>query len=560
MKRDWANLFLHPAMTLINRTNRRKLLEAVEDVESAQLKLLRSIMDGNRETGFGRDHNFSSIQDWQSYRNNVPIQNYASLEPYIRRQLETGELALVGSPVISLARTSGTTGPTKDIPMTAGGLEAVRDAQRQLALTLFRKTRFFDGKILALFSPHVEGRMKSGLAYGASSGQANRNTPFLFRSKYAYPDDIAAVRDYDLKYFLYALFGILEKNVTGIATANPSSICRLAEIINERREDLKSHLVSRDISRYPQLSTTNLTAQFHRTCRKKAMRVEELLRLLDGTGEIRLSDIWPHLGAAAVWTGGSCAVALERLKNIVPQHTKFVEIGYRASEFVGSVNIDADQNVCVPTVHHTLFEFVEQHIWESGKREFTAISDLQTGSNYYVFVTTSSGLYRYDINDIVQIGEHYHSCPSIQFLQKGKGVTSITGEKLYVHQVMTAVGNTQRNLGVKLDFCLLLADEATASYHALIETGRNGTEGANGFAEALDACLMETNIEYREKRGSGRLREPRAMVLKPGTGEAIKRHALTRGQRESQYKPPCLEYASKFDFDLDPWLEGSLAE
>ena len=553
---DWTDWVLHPAMAVIAWTYRRRLMLASNNVETTQLGLLRSILSTNQATQFGTEHSFSSITDWTSFREKVPVQSYASLEPYIQQQIETGETALVASPLISLARTSGTTGPTKDIPMTAKGLEIIKDAQYQLALTLYQQTGFFDGKILALFSPHVEGRLKNGLAYGASSGQADRNTSFLFRSKYVYPPEIAAISDYDLKYYLYVLFGLLEENVTGVATANPSSLCRLAEIANERRDDLTADLKSGEISNHRHLPADKLADQFRALVLARKRQVDKVLAILDSAGELRLSDFWPNLAAVAVWTGGSCAVALGKLKRIAPAHTKFVELGYRASEFIGSINIDADRNICLPTLQHTVFEFVEQKVWEVGEVNFTPMSELQEGSNYYVFVTTSSGLYRYDINDVVHVDGYHGACPSIRFLQKGKGVTSITGEKLYTHQVLEAVTSMQHEFAATLDFCLVLADENAAAYCALIEGKHLDIGITDKLAPAFDRFLMEVNSEYADKRGSGRLKAPKILLLKTGTGEAIKRHAINGGQRESQYKPPTLEYASKFDFDLVPWLEA----
>lgn len=556
MTTSWVNILLRPAMASIAWTDRRKLLNATRNVEQAQLDLLQTIIRTNVDTRFGQDHNFSAITDWDGFRRNVPIQTYESLERYISEQIKTQNYSLVGMPLVSLARTSGTTGPTKDIPMTAHGLQAIRDAQRQLALSLYRDTRFFDGRILALFSPHVEGRLKEGLAYGSSSGQANRNTPPLFRSKYVYPDEIAALRDYDLKYYLYALFGILEQNVTGIATANPSSVSRIADIIEDRRAQLVSDLKAADISHYAQLSSTNIPKRFVDLCHSNQKRREDLMRLLATTDDVPLARFWPNLSAVAVWTGGSCVVALETLRRLVPAGTKFVEIGYRASEFVGSVNICANTNTCLPTVHHTVFEFCEQKAWEDDRPEFTHVSELEEGVNYYVFVTTSSGLYRYNINDIVQAGQKHQGCPSIRFLQKGKGITSITGEKLYVHQALQAVTGTQHKLGVDIKFCLLLADVDSANYRALVEIGDRETDFSEKFAETLDDTLQTLNSEYADKRKSGRLKPMQVSPVKLGTGEAIKRQALANGQREAQYKPPCLEYASQFDFDFMPWLES----
>jgi hypothetical protein len=61
------------------------------------------------------------------------------------------------------------------------------------------------------------------------------------------------------------------------------------------------------------------------------------------------------------------------------------------------------------------------------------------GQSYFVFVTTVSGLYRYDMNDIIEVVGMYEQAPLIRFVQKGEVVISLTAEKLYEVQVIAAV-------------------------------------------------------------------------------------------------------------------------
>lgn len=556
MMSNLVNALLPMAMWVISRKNRRVLLRATEKPEETQRQLLHSILANNAETDFGRDHSFENISEWKSFRENVPIQTYETLENYIKKQIENDDNSIVASKIVTLARTSGTSGAAKDIPTTFDSLEAIKDAQRQTALTLYQKTNFFDGKILAMFSSHVEGRQENGMAYGSSSGQANRNTSSLMKSKFAFPYELSAVTDYDLKYYLYALFGILQPSVTGIAAANPSSVCRIAEIIHERRSELGQDLSEGSIERFDQKVESSIITAFKNLCLANKIRAGEISKSLKSGNEINLSNYWPSLDAIVVWTGGSCSVALERLRKLVSEDVKFVELGYRASEFIGSVNLDAQQNTCVPTLHNTLFEFVEQSKWEAEQLEFTPISQLKVGENYYVIVTTLSGLYRYDINDVVQVTGYHNRCPTIQFLQKGKGVTSITGEKLYLHQVVDAIAQAQNFIGISLDSFLVLADEKVATYRIFLESSDANQEINTRFSQRFDECLQQKNIEYSDKRKSGRLKPPETHYLKTGAGEAIKRHAIKNGQRESQYKPPCLEYSSKFNFNLESWMDS----
>ena len=53
--------------------------------------------------------------------------------------------------------------------------------------------------------------------------------------------------------------------------------------------------------------------------------------------------------------------------------------------------------------------------------------------------TTSGGLYRYDIQDVVRCVGFEGQAPLVEFLNKGKHFCSLTGEKLSEHQAVSAV-------------------------------------------------------------------------------------------------------------------------
>ena len=51
------------------------------------------------------------------------------------------------------------------------------------------------------------------------------------------------------------------------------------------------------------------------------------------------------------------------------------------------------------------------------------------------------------MNDIVRVTGRLHATPLLAFVQKGKGVTSLTGEKLYESQVLEAVRRAAEETG-----------------------------------------------------------------------------------------------------------------
>jgi hypothetical protein len=166
-------------------------------------------------------------------------------------------------------------------------------------------------------------------------------------------------------------------------------------------------------------------------------------------------------------------------------------------------------------------------------------------------VTTPAGLYRYFINDVVRVTGFWNATPFIEFLQKGKGVTNITGEKLCEAQVLQAVRETLAARGRSARFVMALADEQALRYRLYLETESGAPLDSAAIAAEVDARLAQLNVEYQAKRESERLRPLEVRQLAPETGEAYKRQCVSQGQREGQFKMVAIDYRRRFAFDLD---------
>ena len=157
------------------------------------------------------------------------------------------------------------------------------------------------------------------------------------------------------------------------------------------------------------------------------------------------------------------------------------------------------------------------------------------------------------MNDIIRVTGRFGATPTIAFVQKGKGVTSITGEKLYESQAIEAVRQAELEVGSTSPFFLLLADVERATYRLLIEVDGRFTPDAPAFAARVDHHLCAGNVEYGQKRVSGRLAPLEVALLREGFGAAYKRWCVERGQREGQFKTIALQYASEMRFDYDAY-------
>ena len=185
---------------------------------------------------------------------------------------------------------------------------------------------------------------------------------------------------------------------------------------------------------------------------------------------------------------------------------------------------------------------------------FLMLGELQAGHRYYVLITTASGLYRYFMNDLLEVTEFFGATPLLRFVQKGKGVTSLTGEKLYEAQTIDSVCGVAVRHGLASSFFITVADDRRSAYRVFVEHGAAAHPDAQLVAEQIDQGLGELNIEYHGKRASGRLGPLDVVWLRPGAGDAYKRACLRAGQREGQFKPALLQYRKDLHFSFDEYV------
>ena len=64
------------------------------------------------------------------------------------------------------------------------------------------------------------------------------------------------------------------------------------------------------------------------------------------------------------------------------------------------------------------------------------------------------------------------------------------------------------------------------------------------------------NMEYQQKRASGRLKPVEVKLLSKGTGEQFKSFNLAKGQREGQYKALALIYLKDTEFAFANYIQS----
>ena len=540
----------HAGMLLYKHRHWQPVERLTHQPLATQMRTMQRLLHQNRNTHFGKKYRFSEIRNYAEFQQNIPIQTYETLRPYIEEQRLSNTKALTDEEPQFYAQTSGTTGEPKYIPITRTTLKMHRDEQSLFSYLQYRACpEAFAGKALGIMGSAVEGHLDSGHEVGSVSGNLYQSLPKTIQSRFVLPPVISGITNYDLKYLIMLRLALAEPNITYAGSPNPSTFLKLLSVLNKQRELLTTSLATGKLAEIDSLDT-NLKGQLARKFKPDVARAGYINNL----PELTFANVWPNLKLLTTWTGGSCGIALSALREKLPPKTKVMELGYQSTEFRGSIALNAETSAGLPPLHNHFFEFVEQTQWDTNIPEFLTLDQLTQHKIYYIFVTNASGLYRYFMNDLVKVDDFFNATPLLSFVQKGKGVTNLTGEKLYEAQVISAVQEICAKLGLIASFYILIANETTTAYQLFIEANMSSqidnTAFCRTFSSSLDEKLGEYNIEYRAKRDSGRLAPLSTIWLKCGASEAYKVSCMNSGQREGQFKPTILQYLQNLNFPL----------
>ena len=549
-----ANMLVRFRLRITLLVQGLRIAMTVRNPMRAQRALLADILHRNRATAFGSRHGFDAISDYAAFARAVPVREFEALRPYIDAEIERGESALTQAAPRQYVRTSGSTGVPKDIPLVPFHLDALRRIHETAVAYQYRNCpAAFDGSILAIVSPAREGALDCGKPFGSASGIVAGNTPATVAQKFVVPAAVFAIADSRIKYLLILRLALAQRDITYVGTANATTLLALMTLYREHAATLIDDVRHGTFFRRAQVPAEVVAELGDRLCACPE-RADELAALRAARPDTRMADLWPDVRLVVTWTCGSVGTAVSALRRELSPRTRVLELGYIASEFRATITLGRRAGAGLPTLDTHFFEFIERERWDRGERTTLLLDRVRKGVDYYIVVTTPSGLYRYFINDIVRVTGFLYRTPLLQFMQKGKGVTSLTGEKLYESQVLRAVHAATAECGRAVRFVMMLADEDAGRYQLYVETDAGPRPNAKVLASAVDAKLKLANIEYLAKRESARLGPLDAHWLIEETGDAFKQFCVGNGQREGQYKPSALLYRRSLAFRFDRFV------
>ena len=535
------------ALWLVGGSQRMRLNYWSRHPKHAAERTLRDILTISRDTVYGKEHHFDRILSatnaddlFRLYRQYVPVNDsFETLRPYVERH-KNGETNILfpGKPDM-YATTSGTTSEPKWIPMTHKYLKDVYGKMTHIWIWNFicHRSRIFGGHLFTTVGKELEGYAPDGTVFGAVSGVLVRDVPKIIKKHYTAPAAVMSIDDYAARNYTLMRLALQHRDLTLWATANPSTILELLRTLDENKEEMIEDIEKGTLSWNFDISDY-IRAELEAYMSPQPLRAAELRRLLQEHGKLMPKHFWPWLQLLSTWKCGNTKIYMEKYMDQFDwSKTFYQELGYIATECRFGFSLD-DTNESVLFPHFHYYEFVEESELDKPHKHYLQIHELERGKRYCAYVTTYSGLFRYNMNDLVEVGGQFYETPTVHMVSKVNGIVSMTGEKLYEPQFIDAVHKTEELMGVKTKFFVGFADVSESRYHFYYEFVDEGIdqETADEFTKVVDRKLQEINNEYESKRASFRLKAPQAHILLSNAYSRFKAACLRDGFRDGQFK------------------------
>ena len=536
------------ALGLVGKIQYNKVKKASRNCKKTTEKTLRGILEYAKDTEWGKSHNYAEIlaaknaeELFALWQKNVPPTDYEDLRPMIERHKNGEENVLFPGKPMMYATTSGTTKEPKWIPITNEYYSNCYSKMTKLWLHSFQmhRPKVFENKCTSIVGKAIEGNAPDGTVYGSVSGVTRRDCPEFIKGLYAEDHCVFGIKDYKARYYTIMRTGI-EQDVHLLVTANPSTIVEMQNNVNEFFDsyvtDIENGTLNKDLNIEPEIRAT-----LESIYKPNPARAAELRALKEKYPVILPKHYWPNIQVLTTWKCGNTHVYMDKFKDSFPEHMNHQEFGYFASECrAGLVLNGQDDTVLFPHMHY--FEFISADDLDNPNPKFLQLHELEKGKRYSIFVTTYAGLYRYNMNDLIEVTGFFGKIPTIQFIQKINGIISMTGEKLHEKQFIEAVKETQKDTGIELRFFVGFADIENSVYKFYYEFADNDKplaelqKQADDFTKIVDKKLKEINCEYEVKRDSLRLKDPISYVMQKESFETYKARCIDQGSRDGQFK------------------------
>ena len=523
--------------------DRAAFQRAAGDVRRSQGRTLWRILQENADTEYGRRYGFAGLRSIREFQRRVPLTSYEDYRAEIERIGRGRENVLTHEPVRLFEPTGGSSGGTKLIPYTDQlKAEFQRGAGSWIAELLLNHRDVWPGQAYWSVTP-VTWRTRyteAGIPIGfeEDTEYLSRMQQLLVGSILAVPPAVKQISDLESFRYVTLLFLLRSCSLSLISVWNPTFLTLLIEQLDGWWPglvvDVRDGTITPPVALAPDICR-DLQSRA-RPDPRRARELEGIFSAALSRGE-RHRRIWPSLRLVSCWADGPAKQDTEVLARWLPQAT-IQPKGLLATEGIVSFPLSGHPGGALAIRSH-FFEFLP-----GGNNAARALlaHEIKPGERYSVVITTGGGLYRYQLQDIVEVVGSYQNCPLIEFVGKEDRISDRFGEKLHEHHVAKALAAAFERLQIQPEFSLLSCERFPEghAYTLYLSADRCADGVLSELARDLDERLGE-NIHYRYCRDLGQLRALRLIPLGPECRDRYLRGCVERGQRLGDVKPAVLD-------------------
>jgi hypothetical protein len=515
-------------------------MRAARDPRGHQRKRLLELVRANADTDYGRRHGFAQVDGFDTYRERVPIIGPAELAPWVDRMIAGERKVLTVEDPVFYGTSTGTTGEPKKIPIN----ETYRaDFQRSVMVSMWyiywKRPAAFRHKLLYFVAPRCDARTPDGIELGAISGYNFTEMPEQVRSLYAWPYELIEVEDLSTRWYL-ALHIALQERISVIAGIFPVGLLMLLRELEARADELATHL--EDGTLPDRLVLTDAQRAFFARYRKQAPEAAaRLRRAAAGPPDEMVRGVFPDLAAVVCWKAASASLYVPELERRLGPDIPVFDAVYSATEGWCTAPMGEATNGGPLTLTAHVYEFIDEEVVEAADGDVSKlqgaptrlVDELEEGGRYYIVLSTTAGLYRYFLGDLLEVCGFHGEVPKLVFVRKFGASFNLAGELLVEAHVTQAVADAVAATGrAPLWFTFVPAAGEVPHYDMFIEFTDPDTDADTlaAFAQAVRGAIGSYCNNWDDFQADGALGPLRVHQVRPGTYDAT----LARWEREGR--------------------------
>ena len=458
----------------------RRVQGFTRDPVGTQHRLLRSLLHRAAATEWGQRYDFGTLAQAPdvvaAYQERVPLHTYDDMREDATRIREGAADVTWPGTITNFAVSSGTVSDGKIIPVTDEMLDRDRAFSIGTGINYLKETlnpRFLFGKHLTLPGRIEEDPAYPGTLVGEISGLLAENAPSYFRALLqAVPNEVAFLPNWEQKLRAIAERTV-DQDIRLLVMAPTWALVlfeTLLEVYNERH----------------------------------------------GATATTVGEVWPNL---QVFISGGVALRSYRalLEQQIGIDIDFVET-YGASEgFFSFQSTLKDPSMLLHLDNGVFFEFVPMDAKDDDNPPRLTIADVEPGVRYALYITSCSGLWAYDVGDVVRFSETFPH--KIMVAGRTSEMIDKYGEAVFGDEARAAIRRAAEATGTHVTHYHVaprtLANGDLPGHEWIVEFEQRPAD-LSAFAKAIDTYLQDVNRHYQIRREANAFAAPHISAVRTG--------------------------------------------